>query len=190
MNTDGAKLTEQASVGVLAADHEPIQWRAQWRLEKREGDWKGEDIDEGRAPEPYEVIEGEGNLLLIGGASALFQRLIGTALTAFDAANAHLAVGNSATAAADTQTDLVGASKTRKAMDATYPLHTDSVSAAGAKSIQFRSTFGTAEGNHAWDEWGLANASAAGRMLNRKVQAFGSKTSATSWTLLITLSLA
>lgn len=170
--------------------HEPVQWHAHVRLEKYEGpdaDARAQDPDVG----PDDVVEKDGNLLVIGGASALWQRLIGTAITAFDNTNAYLGVGDSTTAAADTQTDLQAATnKLRKAMDATYPQHTDSTGTVGSKSITFRSTFATGDANFAWQEWALFNASAAGRMLNRKVESLGTKTSAAAWVLTITLSLA
>jgi hypothetical protein len=170
--------------------HDPVQWRAKITLEKYEGEVSPEQVDSGEAV-PYETIEREGNLLVIGGASALWERLIGTSITAFDNTNANLGVGtDSGTAAADTQTDLIGATKTRKAMDATYPQHSDSTSVVGAKTITYRSTFGTADANHAWNEWGVFNAAAAGRMLNRKVEALGTKTSAATWVLTVSLSLA
>jgi hypothetical protein len=173
---------------------EPLREKAVVRVDKYEGDWTPEQIAAGKAAEALiESIEREDNLLVIGGASALWNRLIATTVTAFDNANAHLGVGGGAgstTAAADTQTDLQGASKTRKAMDATYPLHTDTTGTAGSKSIVFRSTFATGDANHAWDEWGVFNAAAAGRMFNRKVEALGTKTAAATWVLTITLSLA
>lgn len=155
-----------------------ITWGCHTRVDKYDDD--GNLID---------VVEIDGNLLLIGGASALWERLIGTGVTAFDNTNAYLGVGNSSTAAADTDPDLVGASKLRKAMDATYPQHSDSTSVAGAKSIVYRATFGSADANFAWSEWGIFNASAAGRMLNRKVESLGTKATGT-WVLTITLSLA
>jgi len=164
---------------------EALRWRVQWRVEKYASDAAF------AAGEAFEVIEREGNMLMIGGASALWQRLIGTAVTAFDNTNAHLGVGDSTTAAADTQTDLQATSnKLRKAMDATYPQHTDSTSSAGAKSITYRSTFGAADANFAWNEWAVFNASTGGRMLNRKVEPLGTKASGTTWTLTVTLSLA
>ncbi len=96
---------------------EPIQWQVAWRIDKYRADDRSA---------PYAVVEGAGNLLVYGGASALWQRLIGTGVTAFDNGNAYLGVGDSSTAAAATQTDLVAATnKHREAMDATYPLHTD-----------------------------------------------------------------
>lgn len=51
---------EGATLGAVMERHEPAQWRVQWKLEKREGDWNGEQIDAGLAPDPYEVIEREG----------------------------------------------------------------------------------------------------------------------------------
>lgn len=163
--------------------HDAVRWRAWWSVAKYHGD----DL----TAEPYEVLEREGNLLVIGGASALWQRLIGTGVTAFDNSNAHIGVGDSSTAAADSQTDLSATTnKLRKAMDATYPQHTDSTSSAGAKSITFRATFGTSDANFAWNEWAIFNASSTGRMLNRKVESLGTKASGSTWTFTCTLSLA
>ncbi len=172
-----------------------IKWHCHTKVEKYEGDPTLHERESGLVV-PFDVDEREGNLLVIGGVSALWQFLIGNpaALTAFNNANAHLGVGNSSTAAADTQTDLqgvvAGVDKFRKAMDATYPQHTDSTGAAGSKSLTLRSTFGTADANITWAEWGVFNASSAGRMLNRKVEALGTKTNTATWVLTVTLSLA
>ncbi len=156
---------------------------------------------DGLIVEAFDVVEIEGNLLTIGGASVQWQTLIGNgtatagaALTFFNNANAAIGVGTSTLAVTDTQTDLqaAAAERLRRGMDATYPLHTDSTGTAGSKSITFRSTFGTADANFAWNEWGIFNSAtdAAGRMLNRKVEAIGTKTSAATWVITITLSLA
>lgn len=99
--------------------------------------------------------------------------------TFFTNANAHLGVGDSNTAFAATQTDLVASTnKLRKAMDSTYPQIADNV-------ITFKSTFGTSDANFTWAEWGVFNASSAGTMLSRKVEALGTKTTGT-WVLTIT----
>ena len=149
--------------------------------------------------EPYDVVEHEGNLLMYGGASTQWQTLIGNgtttadqALTYFSNARAAIGVGDSTTAAAASQTNLQAATnKLRKAMDATYPLHTDGV-VVGAASVAFRSTFASAEANFAWQEWGVFNSAtdATGRMLNRKVESNGTKASGASWQFTATLSLA
>jgi hypothetical protein len=109
--------------------------------------------------------------------------VIGESVTEFNNANAHLGVGDSTTAFAATQTDLQAASnKVRKAMDATYPTRATNV-------LTFRSTFATGDANFAWQEWAVFNASTAGTMFNRKVESLGTKTSAQSWQLTVTLTV-
>jgi hypothetical protein len=146
-----------------------------------------------------EVEEIDGNLLMYGGASCQWQTLIGNgtataaqSLTFFSNAQAAIGVGDSTTTAAATHTDLQAATnKLRVAMDATFPSHTDGV-VVGAASIIFKSTFSTAQANWAWQEWAVFNSATAatGRMLQRKVESLGTKTSASTWALTITLSLA
>lgn len=157
----------------------------------------------GRIVAPYEDVEWTENGLTIGGASIQWQTLIGNGtttaaqpLTFYNNANARLAVGDSSTAFADTQTNVQAASnKLANAMDATYPLHTDTTGTAGSKSIAFRSTFATGDANFPWNEWALLNGALGGantRMLNRAAGAglLGTKTSAATWVLTATLSLA
>lgn len=168
------------------------RWRVTTTLDKFDGDWTTEQIAAGDAAHAHRERQVfHGNLLTIGGASALWERLIGTSVTAFDSSNAYLGVGDSTTAAADTQTDLQAATnKTRKAATAS---HTDSTSSSGAKTITFVATFGTSDANHRWREWGAFNASTAGRMLNRKVEDLdggSAKTSAQSWQLTVAIALA
>jgi hypothetical protein len=102
-------------------------------------------------------------------------------VTLFNNANAHLGVGDSATAFAASQTDLQAATnKLRKAMDATYPQRASNV-------VTARSTFGTSEANFAWEEVGLFNASSGGTMMCRKTQALGTKPNTQSWELTATI---
>jgi hypothetical protein len=193
---DPINLHESVAIDAGALAHEPIRWRCQWKVEKFAGDWSAEQLASGLAPAPYEIIEREGNLLMYGGASCLWQCLIGNGtgtaaqtLTFFNNGNAHIGVGDSNTAAAATQTDLqASTNKLRKAMDATYPLHTDATS-SGAASIVFRSTYGSSDANYAWAEWGIFNGSSSGRMLNRKVESLGTKGSGSTWVFTVTLSL-
>lgn len=98
--------------------------------------------------------------------------------------NAHLGVGDSSTAFSAAQTDLQAASnKSRKAMEATYPQRS-----SGA--LTFRSLWSTSEGNYAWNEWGVFNASTSGVMWSRKVESLGTKTSSQSWQLTATCTVA
>lgn len=190
MNLDSSRMSELANVGAALAVRDAVRWRCHTTIRKFHGDSTA-DAD------LFDTVEIDGNLLMYGGASCLWQSLIGNgtgtaaqALTFFNNGNAYISVGDSNTAEAATQTDLQASSnKLRKAMDATYPLHTDATT-SGAASIVFRSTFGTSDANYAWAEWGVFNGSTGGRMLNRKVQALGTKTSAATWQFTVTLTLA
>lgn len=161
--------------------NEPVKWKCHWTVEKYRH--KGGPL--------YDVINGHGNLLMYGGASALWQRLIGTGVTAFDNANAYIGVGDSSTAVTATQTDLQASSnKHREAMDSTYPQHTDGTDGSDHAQIVYRATFEDADANFDWNEWGIFNASTSGRMLNRKVVALGTKANPEEWVFTVTLSLA
>lgn len=101
----------------------------------------------------------------------------------YNNANANIGVGDSATAYANTQTDLQAATnKFRKPMDATYPQQATNV-------LTFRSTFALADANFAWQEWGVFNAASAGTMLNRKAESLGTKAGTQSWQFTVTLTL-
>lgn len=187
---------DQGSVGVQINARDVFNWNVKATVEKRQGDWTGDDVDAGISPTPYEVKEILGNMLMYGGISNLIECLIGNGtataaqtLTYFNNGNAYIGIGDSTTAAAATQTDLQASSnKFRKVMDATYPTHTDGV-VSGAATVTFRATFGSSEANYAWQEWAIFNASTAGRMLNRKVESWGTKAPSTSWTFTVTITL-
>lgn len=195
MNTEHIKLSEAAKIGVDALPHDVIIWKCHTKVEKYDPALTDEQVASGLFA-PIEIVEIEGNLAMYGGVSCLWQCLIGNgtgtggqSLTFFNNGNAYIGVGDSSTAAAATQTDLqASTNKTRQAMDATYPSHTDGTT-SGAASIVFKATFGSGSANYAWAEWGIFNASSGGRMLNRKVESLGTKTTG-SWALTITLSLA
>lgn len=158
-----------------------ITWHAEWAVRKYR--YKDGPL--------YDVVRGKGNLLVYGGASALWERLIGTSVTAFDNTNAYLGVGDSTTATSPLQTDLQAVTnKHREAMDATFPDHDDGDDDSDYASIVFESTFESADANFDWNEWGIFNASTNGRMLNRKVTSMGTKESPEEWTLTVRLSLA
>lgn len=111
------------------------------------------------------------------------QALIGEAFTSFANANARIGVGDSSAAFGASQTDLqASTNKLRKAMEAAYPTRV-------GNALTFRSIFGTSEGNFAWNEWGVFNAASAGTMLNRIVASLGTKTSAQSWQLTVTVTV-
>lgn len=107
----------------------------------------------------------------------------GAQTTHFDNANAKIGVGDSSTAFAVTQTDLQATTnKLRKAMDASYPTTSGNV-------LTFQATYGTAEANWAWNEWGVFNAASGGVMLSRKVEYNGTKLSGQTWVFQVQLTV-
>jgi len=109
--------------------------------------------------------------------------IIGDTTTDFNNANAFIGAGNSSGAFAASQIDLQGGSTQRVAMDATYPQRVANV-------LTFRSTFSTSQANFQWLEWGVFNGtSATGTMLNRAIEVLGTKTSAQSWQITMTLTI-
>lgn len=118
-----------------------------------------------------------------GGRDFLAQALINdSSPTFFTNAVAYLGVGNGATAFNKTHTDLQGASKSRRAMDSTYPQRT-------TNQITAKSTWPDTFGEFVWEEWGFFNASTAGLMFNRVVSAMGTKVGGSTWVLTVTITL-
>lgn len=156
---------------------EAIRPRPVWTITKFDND---RAFEQG---EHFEKVEIPGNLLLNEGITEFLTILAGTGGTAFSNANARLGVGDSTTAAAATQTALQApANKLYKTMEAGYPAVTN-------QSIAFRSIFGSAEANFAWEEFSVMNGADEGtaKNLNRKVSAQGTKASGQTWQLDLTI---
>lgn len=132
-----------------------------------------------------QFTEFEHNCLLNEGINELWTLVCGTGATKFDNTNAYLGVGDSATGEGPTQTGLQAATnKLYKAMDATYPTYGTSQKAT------WRSTFGSAEANWAWNEFTVANGNSdASKNLNRKVSSQGTKQSGQTWELTLEITL-
>lgn len=162
----------------------------EFKLEKRLGDINAYDTPEKRLAflecvTPYEVIEGEDNCLLNTGIDEIWDLVTGAVSGAthiFDSAAATIGVGDSATAADATQTDLQAAvNKTYKGMEATFPTST-------TQKVTLKSSFGSAEANYVWAEW-VVKQSTSAKCINRKVSAMGTKASGSTWTLEVTITL-
>lgn len=162
---------------------ENLRWRVKATVEKfRDGD-----------DEPYETLVEDGNMLTYEGASTIWDYLIagGNGTAAFNNANAHIGVGNGDDAEDPTQTDLQGSSTYYDSMEVGYPSASFGATSSD-NDCTWKISVDTANGNFAWNEWGLFNHSAggaSGEMLNRKVVNFGTKTNSDTWTLTVTLSL-
>lgn len=121
----------------------------------------------------------EGNVALNEGIQLLLDIISGIDTTSnkWDSTNAKCGVGDGTTAEDASQTGLQGTNKTYKAMDSGYPQRS-------GQTLEFRSTYGSTEGNHGWQEFTVTNdTDDTGTNLNRKVADKGTKTSGESWTL-------
>jgi hypothetical protein len=171
------------------------RWLCTWHLKKYHKIDDPDLVTPDIVPDEEVVIRK--NLLMFGGVSCLWECLIGNGTTAaganltfFNNANAAVGVGDSTVAAAATQTDLQAATnKTRVAMNASFPQHTDGTVAA-SNTITFQSSFGSAVANFSWNETAVFNSATAatGRMLNRLVQSFGTKSSGT-WAMTVQITI-
>ena len=176
-NDDFAALL--ASIG-----HEGLKLKGIWHADYYEGEVSAEDIDAGRAT-LIESHVGE-NLLMNDGIALMMDLLIGAGGTTYANGNTYIGTGDSSTAASASQTDLQAASnKFKRVMDATYP-------SRSGQTLTFRTTFATSESNYAIQECGVFNGGAAfatGTMLNRIASSLGTKTSATTLQLTVTLTI-
>lgn len=168
---------ENVGIGASLNVHECARWQPRWLIEK----YSGVEI----SPENrYETVEFEGNLLLNEGITQLLNLLIGATATNYNAANARIGVGDSATAAAPTQTGLIAVTnRFWRPMDATFPQ-------VSGQTVSYRATFGSAEANFAWNEFTIVNtADDTGQNLCRRVQTMGVKASGTTWVVTVTITI-
>ena len=119
------------------------------------------------------------------GRNYLANAIIANPTTLFNVTNATIGVGTSATAVGPTDTDLLG-TKAYAVVDTAPTIATN--------VLTFVATFGTGVANFAWAEWGVFNSTGVAPtggdiMLNRKVEALGTKTSAQSWEITCTLTV-
>ena len=112
--------------------------------------------------------------MTLAGKELIAKALMGDTFTNYNNTNARLGVGDSATAFADTQTDLLGTNKFRRVMEATFPTRS-------VREITWKSSFAASEANWAWLENGVFNAASAGEMLARDVEDLGTKASPAVW---------
>ena len=153
---------------------ESAKHKTHWQLNKYASD------ADYKAGKPYEEKRIEGNLLLNEGVTALLNLLTGAAETAFNQTNTYIGVGDSNTAAADTQTELqASTNKAWVQCDGSYP-------SISNQTVTWRGVFGDGVAEFAWEEFTVNSSGAAndtGDNLNRKTSSEGTKASGQTWTL-------
>ena len=132
----------------------------------------------------YAVSVFHDNGLANTGINEMWTLICGTGATKFDNSNAYLGVGDDDTAFAAGQTDLQAeTNKVRQAMESGYPTY------GSNQKATFKSSFNGDTANFAWNEFATFNAASAAIMMNRKVEAEGTKTSGQVWELTEEVSL-
>lgn len=165
---------------------------SEWIIEKYRGNFKSREEAIKAGAKPYEVIIKRKNIFLREGIQLLLQLAIGTTgLTPWNAANAHIGVGDGTAPASRDQTGLQGTNKYYKGMDSGYPIVEEdtSVSPSTYRAV-FQSTFGSGEANFSWNELTVANGNSDTSInWNRLVGTFGTKPSGTTWSVRLLLSI-
>lgn len=158
-------------------------WKAHWKIER----FACESIEDVRRLDlrPYLVTEFEENIALNTGKAEIWALVIGDSAAHFNNTNARIGVGDSSTAAANTQTDLQAAvNKAYGKMESSYPQQ--STTTTTDDTVEFQSSFGSGDANFSWQEF-VIKENTGGVCLNRKVSNQGTKASGQTW--LITLKL-
>jgi hypothetical protein len=204
MSLDIARGADAATVAAELRSHDSIRWRPTIRVEKYDDETVArvahnarmavpDGLTLARFGKPFDVVEAAGNLLTTAGLNRLTSLLIAAGGQGLTNTASRLGVGNSATAEAVGQTDLQAAAGSTnrwfQIMDATFPTQANGV-------VTAKSTYATGDGNFVWAEWALdigtptvtSGNTVNAVMLNRKVQALGTKASG-SWVLTATLTI-
>ena len=173
---------------------------ARWAMDRvRPGEELTDAIFRDLGIAPYEEkTDFDCNLVVQNGWVALLGGVAGTTMSPkFGAANGRIGVGTSATAAAYSQTTLVG--DTGAASTTSYFKLVSGAPAISTGSspptLVFTAAFGGAVANFAWAEFGsdagtadsVSNATTGGTFFNRGISAQGTKASGQVWTATETL---
>jgi len=142
---------------------------------------------------PYETTELVGNLITNAGWTRLMNLLTAQGSTqALTATATRIGVGNGVTAEAYTDTDLAAAAGAGNR----YFQPVTGAGTLGTRTLAFSATFGTSDGNFAWNEFGIdvgtptvsGGTTVAALLFNRKAGiAQGTKASGQTWTATATV---
>lgn len=158
--------------------------RASWNVTAKVDRWDNtESFQLGCLPDSSDMYQG--NMLLNAGIARLLDLLIGVGGQALDSTHCRIGVGDSTTAASAGQTDLQGTNK--------YFKLCSSVSRS-SQTVTIVASFGSSQGNYAWEEWGIDFGTADGAtvtapLLNRKVTSMGTKVSGSTWQFTATITI-
>ncbi len=132
-----------------------------------------------------QFTEIKGNCLCNEGIEEWFKLIATTGAVQYNNAGAYLIVGTGSGAADPTDNQATFTSGVTKVMEATYP----QVAAAADHKCTWKSSYGSAEANQVWAEFGLLNHATTGKLANRKVSAQGTKAAGQTWELTLEITL-
>lgn len=203
MSRDFGRMTDRVSVGAAAVLRERGAHQGFIRVDEFDGEAERWLQAKGIAkPElrhynqfrirPHQVIEREGNLITDNGWNLLMKNVAGSAGTLFSATVGRIGLGSTAASVAYTDTDLAaatGATTRQWELLSSAP----TVGATHSAGLAFAATFGTGVANFHAQEWGTDQGTAAGTgastsvFFNHGASDLGTKTSAVSWAVTITI---
>jgi hypothetical protein len=208
MGTDRGGGSDRIGVGVLAGARESGGHATMFRVEKWDTDqiaWARRKLELPPRIEPaarhfgtlkvrpFDVYERpDCNLIQDAGWQLLMNGLAGTAITKFSSTVGRIGGGDTGTAATYTQNDLLAATgATHRQWELVSS--TPTVGASHTAGLIFAATFPTTDGNFAWAEFAVDQGTAAGTAaatavcLSRGVASPGTKTSAQTWNVTVTI---
>jgi hypothetical protein len=204
--TDKGRAADRLMVGVSAPLPDSGRATTRWHIDRWDAEqtaWvkhrTGFVAPDGRdflrlGVRPYESSEVVGNLITNAGWTRLMNLLTNQGATqAYDATHTRVGVGDATTPAeAYADTDLAAAAGSTHRW---FQL-VGGAGTLGTRTLTWSATFGTADGNFAWNEFGIDAGTASGNtvtapLLNHKVAiAQGTKASGQTWTASAALTFA
>jgi len=208
--TVGTTLTEHATASttlqVRRWDEEQTGWVRARGLARNDvpATWEpqGRHFDQAGVAPYLETEDQNCNMIMQSGWASLLGGIAAAPISAmYSATNGRIGVGTSTTAAVETQTWLQGDTGSASTTS-WYQLCTAApaiVTTTIPATFTLTATFGSGNGNFAWNEFGSDNASASGVylnglaggfvLLNRGVSSQGTKASGQTWTAVESISL-
>ena len=203
MSNDTARASDAFAIGAGVPVHDSGLWRCEWQVERWDEDataWLtsrlghppvGADFDLARI-DPYSVTEVHGNLLTTAGLGRIATLVTAGTGNLISSTTARVGVGNGAGTAAIGDTDLSAAAGSANRWFQTCTVTIPS------NVWTFAATFASADGNFAWNEFGIdigtatvtSGATVNAVLLNHKTSiAQGTKASGQTWTATATITI-
>ena len=184
MSNDLVRAVEGLSIGSATPLVDGFNWRINWQIAKYADDAAF------AAGQPYEVNDVPGNLLTTAGIGRIATLLTAGTGNLISSTTARVGVGNGAGTAAIGDTDLSASAGSANRWFQTCTVTTPS------NVLTFAATFGSSDGNFAWNEFGIDIGTATvtsgntvnAVLLNHKTSiAQGTKASGQTWTATATV---